>query len=617
MSDSEKQLLALKRAVREPLSALTAVEVDTRARADDLIAVLRNEVEDRPVQEIELRRAITAGRLHEECAKAIEEWHPDSGVLFVVDAGNMDEKQVRDFWIEMNALRESWSSLPCHVIFFLLPVNYRHLLQVADHLADWVPVKLHFTNPPANTQNYGLQKPTDLFTSVDSSLSPKVARQLIGALDPELVAALKRGEERSTLIDRFYFPMFAAALVLRDFQRAKSLRSRISESEIRESELPEWWSLNFSLDIDLNSISSAKEYTEKLQLWAQKNDSPQRQSQVFYQFGRLAEKKRDFETSIKWYLQSVKLEEKLGNERRMAILFHHLGRTAEEQRDFGTAQKWYLKAITIYEKIENEDSAATSTYHQLGMIAQKQRDFETAEKWYHKALFLDKKHENDHGAAITYHNLGMIAQEQQNPDAANKWLQKALSIFENQGDDHGAARAHHNLGVVAQKQHDFEAAKNRFHKARTKNEETGDECGAAMAYHQLGRIAQEQKEFATAEKWFRKALAIDEKRGDDYGAAMTYHELGILEGSKRKFEKAGKWLIKSFLIFNRYDRQDETQIVSDTFIKLLRQAGKGDKATMVSLWRNAGLPDLPRIEIVAPSPEKLLPIVEKTKETTR
>ena len=54
---------------------------------------------------------------------------------------------------------------------------------------------------------------------------------------------------------------------------------------------------------------------------------------------------------------------------------------AEEQRDFSTAEKWYLKSLEIKEKQGNEHGAG-STYHQLGMIAEETQDFPTAGQRY-------------------------------------------------------------------------------------------------------------------------------------------------------------------------------------------------------------------------------------------
>ncbi len=71
---------------------------------------------------------------------------------------------------------------------------------------------------------------------------------------------------------------------------------------------------------------------------------------------------------------------------------------AQERRDFDEAEKWYLKSLEITEKQGNEHGAA-STYHQLGMIAQERRDFDEAEKWYLKSLEITEKQGNEHGAA--------------------------------------------------------------------------------------------------------------------------------------------------------------------------------------------------------------------------
>ncbi|MBW2742650.1 MAG: hypothetical protein JRE64_28450, partial [Deltaproteobacteria bacterium] len=64
-----------------------------------------------------------------------------------IDDGQKQDEKAPRFWADMNAQRESWDALNCHIIFFLLHSNYRLLLQAAEHLADWMPLKLHITDP--------------------------------------------------------------------------------------------------------------------------------------------------------------------------------------------------------------------------------------------------------------------------------------------------------------------------------------------------------------------------------------------------------------------------------------------------------------------------------------
>ena len=107
---------------------------------------------------------------------------------------------------------------------------------------------------------------------------------------------------------------------------------------------------------------------------------------------------------------------------------------AQEQRDFPTAEAWYLKSLAIEEKQGDEHGVAL-TYHQLGRIAQERRDFPTAEAWYRKSLAIEEKQGNEHGAAQTYAVLGLLAVQQDELVEAAQWLIKSIRGFMRTNDE--------------------------------------------------------------------------------------------------------------------------------------------------------------------------------------
>ena len=105
-----------------------------------------------------------------------------------------------------------------------------------------------------------------------------------------------------------------------------------------------------------------------------------------------------------------------------------MGRIAEEQGDLKIAEKWYLRSLEIRKKQGNELGAA-DTYGQLGNLALAQHAFENAEKWYLKSLVIVEKQGHELGAATTYGQLGILAGMQDHFEASGKWLIKCISTF--------------------------------------------------------------------------------------------------------------------------------------------------------------------------------------------
>ncbi len=544
----------LKNAVRQPIAALTAVEVDSIARAHELHSLLQEELGERPNRSLFLSATPGAETaILDKARKTVSKWRADEGVLFLIDKGHKDDGELHPFWRGMNILRESWAALNCHVIFFLLPRNYRMLIRVADHLADWIPLKLHITHDPDASRHQGRSMTQDAVFS-GSGLSPKVARQRLETLEKQLAAALRSGTKQATLVRRYYLPMFEATIELSELHRAESLRQKVCKTDMPASDLPQWCFLNFDLDRQLYELGSAKNWAEKLCEWANKS----------------------------------------GDEEWEGAAFHALGVIAQEQRDFETAEKWYQKSLALKEKQSNEHGAA-NTCHNLGTIAQEQRDSEAAEKWYRKALEIFENQGNEHGAASIYHNLGTIAQEQGDSEAAGKWYRKSLGIFEKQGNEHGAASVCNNLGTIAQEQGDFEAAEKWYRKSLEIFEKQGNEHLVGSICHNLGTIAQERGNSEAADKWYRKSLKVSEKQGNEHFAAITYSLLGILSRSQNCLEDSGRWFIKSITSFSRtHDPYFRSQ-VEDHFLETYRQASLTGQRKLRALWKNEGIGDFPDV----------------------
>ncbi len=411
MTAPSEHLELLKNAVRQSVAALTVVEVDTVARAHELVDLLKFELDKRPSALFSLTAVPDAATsLLDESRKITGTWHSGAGVLFLIDNGQKKDAGAPLFWADMNAQRESWDALNCHIIFFLLPSNYRLLLQVAEHLADWMPLKLHITDP-ADVSGY-----EDKYRASDqnavlgaSKLTPKTARQQLAILEQQLAVALHEGIPRETLARRYYLPMFEAAISLSDLNRAQSLRQKVAEKDLQAGDIIKWWFMNFELDYLLHRLNRAESWTDKLNKWA----------------------------------------DKTGNESLKANALHNLGIIAEERREFEEAEDWYKKSLKISEQLGNEHGAAI-TYHQIGIIAEKRREFEEAEDWYKKSLKIEEQLGDEHGAAITYWQLGYLGLLQDRVENSGRWSVKSIAAFSKTRDPHRANQAINNFRIAYQ-----------------------------------------------------------------------------------------------------------------------------------------------------------------------
>ncbi|MCK4620435.1 MAG: hypothetical protein KAT52_10855, partial [Desulfobacterales bacterium] len=297
MTAPSEHLELLKNAVRQSVAALTAVEVDTVARAHELVDLLKFELDKRPSAQFDLTAVSGAATpLLDKSHKITGTWHSGAGVLFLIDNGQKQDEGAPRFWADMNAQRESWDALNCHIIFFLLPSNYRLLLRTAEHLADWMPLKLHIIDS-ADASGYEDKDRASYQNAVlvAGKLTPKIAKQQLAILEQQLSAALHEGIPRETLARRYYLPMFEAAMSLSDLNRAQSLRQNVPEKDLQAGDIIKWWGMNFWLDYLLHHLTSAESWTDKLSKWADKTGDQSLKANALHNLGIIAQERRDFE----------------------------------------------------------------------------------------------------------------------------------------------------------------------------------------------------------------------------------------------------------------------------------------------------------------------------------
>ncbi len=248
LTGEQSHIDLLKNAVRQRISGMSVVEVDTAHQTNDLIKKLSNEIGERPLATIPFQVSDGASNFLAASRNAIRQLPTEEGVLFLTDAQDSDGDTAHQFWSEMNLLRESWAALDCHVVFMLLPGNYRMLIKAADHLADQIPLKLHLTQSEETSLSRITNGPV-----LSGNLSPRAARQQLSMSELGLAAALQKGTPKSQLIRRYYLPMIEAAIALNDLNLAQFLLKKVSEADILRADLPQWRTITFKLDYHLNN----------------------------------------------------------------------------------------------------------------------------------------------------------------------------------------------------------------------------------------------------------------------------------------------------------------------------------------------------------------------------
>ncbi len=259
----------------------------------------------------------------------------------------------------MNNLREGLAALDCHIIFFLPPGSYRKFLQLADHLADWTPLKLHIMED-ADGHDRMDARAHSIRSVSEGSAAAHSATKLLADLEAQLVRALQNGVETSALIRRYYLPMFQAAVSINDIHRANSLRHKIIDMDVSEPDRPQWYELNFNLDLMAYRLPEAENWALKLKEWGENKNNHSGKAVAYHQLGRIAQERRDFDSAETWYRKSLAIKEKQGNEHGAAGTYGQMGVLSGIQENYDESGNWFIRSIANYMRFHDEDRTATS-----------------------------------------------------------------------------------------------------------------------------------------------------------------------------------------------------------------------------------------------------------------
>jgi tetratricopeptide (TPR) repeat protein len=246
-----------------------------------------------------------------------------------------------------------------------------------------------------------------------------------------------------------------------------------------------------------------------------------------HQLGLLAERRGDYETAKNHYLQSLIIVEEIGDRAGLASSHHQLGSLAGRRGEYETAKNHFFQALTFFEEIGDRAGLARS-HHNLGILAQHRGDYGTAEERYRHALTLKEELGDRAGIASSLHNLGTLAELRGDYVTAEDRYRHALRLFEELGDRAGIASSHHQLGTLAERHGDYATAEERYRRTLTLFEELGDRAGIASSHHNLGNLARERGDYAAAEERYRHALTLFEELRNRAGVARIHHQFGIM-----------------------------------------------------------------------------------------
>jgi tetratricopeptide (TPR) repeat protein len=151
--------------------------------------------------------------------------------------------------------------------------------------------------------------------------------------------------------------------------------------------------------------------------------------------------------AIKYYKESLEIDEKLGNEKDISNSLHQIGSLYHDIKKEDEAIIYHQRALEIREKIGDRLGVSYSL-NQIGLVFHKKGDLPKALKYYKKSMRIKKELKDRRGMSNSLLNIGNIYLFRNKKNKALENYNDAARISEEIGDSVGKARCYFQIGQV-------------------------------------------------------------------------------------------------------------------------------------------------------------------------
>ena len=160
--------------------------------------------------------------------------------------------------------------------------------------------------------------------------------------------------------------------------------------------------------------------------------------------GIVLSEQSNYAKALQFYLKSVKIYEKLGDQVRCAKLYNNIGVIYKSQKSDFKALEFFVKAEKIQSKLKDENISITLT--NIANCYLNQNNLKKANFYYNEAKKVLDKNPNPRALGEWYNNMGLLKKaEKSNTEATKNW-QNAITTFQSIDDKFGLGDTYLYLG---------------------------------------------------------------------------------------------------------------------------------------------------------------------------
>lgn len=217
--------------------------------------------------------------------------------------------------------------------------------------------------------------------------------------------------------------------------------------------------------------------------------------------------KRDFDSSVYFYLKAEPIAKSSNDSSELASLYNKMGALYKERAEYQTSIAYSFKSLRIYEAMRNNRKIAL-LLNNIGVTYEELKNFSLSANYYKRALEYNLKENNEGGVARNYIGLGNVSVTLKKLDEALAYYQKAEVIFRKLEWGVELSVALNNMGdVLDEKQLYAESVKKRT-EALEIARQIEDIQGQAKYHLYIADVLMKMGKFADAQKHIKDAEAL-------------------------------------------------------------------------------------------------------------
>ncbi len=247
--------------------------------------------------------------------------------------------------------------------------------------------------------------------------------------------------------------------------------------------------------------------------------------------------------------QSIDLAKKVKYPAGVGRAYHVMGLAYYRNGNGQEAIKPLVESVKINEKLGNEVQLASSFNLLATVFLLNIKNFDKARTYYNKALQLSKKLNNKALANRLQNNIGLTYSWQNKHGEARSMFEKALKGYKELKKRSGESKALNNIGDTYESEGDYKKALEFYNKSLAiEREIKGSPRGMATTLSNVGSVHVKLKNYDKAEEVLQEALTMAEKVTAKEEEKEVYEVYAQLYEAKGVADKALKYYKKHYAL---------------------------------------------------------------------